>query len=282
MDPADTITGKSKHVQALRKRLAQLGGNGRSFILIGESGVGKSRIAEAFGRLDHEFMMVDASGMDEAGLREALDRCRRGTLLIEEVEESSFRAQEILTGFLAARSGSVRIILTLRSRPEDLLEKRRLLDDLYGKVLGFENVEILPLRERPEDIPLLLRELAPGMVVDINGLEILTRRLWTENIRELAGTVRTCLAASEDGVFRLPESILQEQQDVGRVLGGFLNSRGAPVESSLDDFEQSVLRHALDCCGQDLVRVAAMLGIAPAKLELRLARLGISTGSTPS
>jgi DNA-binding NtrC family response regulator len=225
---------------------------------------------------------LNASRMGDREFRTALDACHRGTLLIEELEGSSFRVQDVLAGFLAQRAGTIRTIVTLHSSPGRLLEKRRLLEDLYERILGFHCVEILPLRERPEDIPLLLREFAPGLVIDINGLEILTRQLWPGNMRELATTVQACLAESGEGNFRLPESMVQEHQDIGGVLGGLLSGPGAPVETSLDNLEQSVLRHALECCGQDLARVAAMLGIAPAKLELRLARLGISAGSTPS
>lgn len=280
MSIAQTITGKSKHAQALRKRLERLSKSGESLLLLGEQGTGKTRIAEALCSLTPSFVAINPARMDEAEVRAALDREITGTLLVEDLEESSFRAQEMISCFLSRRSGHVRVIMTLRSSPEDLREKRRLIEDLYGKVLGFERVEIQPLRERPEDIPLLLRELAPGMVIDVNGLEVLVRQLWPGNIRELRSTVTTSLESSADGSLRLPAAMVQEQQEFGRVLGGFLNGKGTPVDSSLDSLEQSVLRHALERCDHDLLKVAALLGIPVPALEARLVRLGVSSRST--
>jgi DNA-binding NtrC family response regulator len=280
MNFAQIITGKSKHVQALRKRLERLSTSGKSLILVGEEGTGKSRIAAALGATASGLTSLDAARMAEDELRASLDALSGNTLLIEGLEESSFRAQELVSCFLSRRGSSVRIIATLRSAPEDLREKRRLIDDLYGKVLAFERVDMLPLRERPEDIPLLVRELAPGLVIDVNGLEVLVRQLWTGNVRELRNTVESCIAGSQDGAFRLPEVMVQDQQEFGRTLGGVLNGRGAPVESSLDGLEQSLLRHALERCGHDLERVAAMLGMTPPDLNARLVRLGLSRGSS--
>lgn len=269
------IVGRSRHVEALRKAIGRLERNRHHCAIVGEPGVGKTLFATELGSSDAHFLAIQVARMTEEELDGALTACPDGTVVFEDLESSSFRQQARILDFVQRRGNAVRVIVTLASSLEDLHERHKLLDELYAKVLSFESVEILPLRERPEDIPELIRHFAPNLVMDINGLDSLIRRLWHENIRELRTIVERCLSAAPDGVFRLPEELVEEQPEVARVLSGMLNTREQALDTSLDGIERGIIGRALERCGFDFSSAAKFLGMKSEDLEQKARRLGL-------
>ena len=165
-------------------------------MIVGEAGVGKGAVAKNIFyqskriRGEKPFMTINLSVLDDRELEAILfgfdrgveglpytskrglfEQANGGTVLIEEIEEASFRNQMKILTFINERKTrriggdtqepvNIRLIVTLKADPAELLEKRKLLEDLYAKLLEFEKIEIPPLRERPEDIPLLVRHFS--------------------------------------------------------------------------------------------------------------------------
>ena len=276
MSAAHHITGKSRHVKALQEAFRRLAGHRRPCVVMGEAGVGKTFFAVELGKLDSQFHTVPVAQLTDEELDNALGPWTAGTVILENVESSSFRQQNLLLEFINRRSDDVRIIVTFSSSPEELHERHKLLDDLYAKVLTFESIEILPLRERPEDIPVLLRHFAPDHVIDMNGLELLIRRLWHGNIGELKTIVERCLNTSPDGVFRLPSELIEEKPEIVKVVSGFLSSREQTLDSSLDGMERGIIQRALARFGFDASTAAEFLGMKKEDLEHKVQRLGLN------
>jgi DNA-binding NtrC family response regulator len=277
MDTSKHILGKSKHAEALRKRFHRIAGHRNPCVIVGESGVGKSFLAAELGREDRAFHAIPTDRVTEDELDARLGECGEGTVLFDDVDAASFRTQQRIAHYLADHPRGVRIIVTLAAKADELHRRNRLVDELYGKVLECETVEIQPLRERPEDIPAFVRHFAPDMVLDINGLEMLIRRHWQGNLSELRSVIERCLTASGDGVFRLPAELVDEKPEIVRVVSDMLNQQQPKLNSSLDGLERGLIERALALCGFDMSKSAKFLGMEAKDFEDMVKRHGLST-----
>jgi DNA-binding NtrC family response regulator len=274
------ITGKSRHSDALRKAFSRLAGHRRPCLIVGEAGVGKSHFAAELGKLDSAFTLISPARLTEEEFDARLTGCESGTVILDDLDAAGFRQQKRAAEFMTNSAGHVRLIVTFSAQPRELQGRNKLIEELYGKVLEFESLEILPLRERPEDIPVFVREFAPELVIDVNGLEALIRRLWHENITELRKIVERSLVASGDGVFRLPAELVEEQPEIVKAVTGMLNQREQELESSLDGMERGILERTLSRFGFDLSKSAKFLGMKKEDFEHKMARFGLSAAKT--
>src|SRR3990167_2936647 len=233
MDP--TIIGRSRSVETLKKQIGRLSKNSKDILIVGEPGIGKGVVAKRIhsdkhGDADerHPFMSINASVVDDKELEAVLfgfekgvpgmppttkrglfELADGGTVMIEEIEDASFRNQMKILDFLKerktkrlggdeGRSVDLRVVMTMKKAPELLLHEHKLYEELYEKLDQFEQIQILPLRERPEDIPMLVKHFVTeicqdlnikDVAIDINAIDVLVRHTWKENIRELKAVV---------------------------------------------------------------------------------------------
>lgn len=210
------------------RRLAVLSG---PVILVGEHGVGK----EVFARFIHARSKRDAfvvlhpgaftdeeapialfgevandGGQPPTGL---LAKADRGTLLLDDLELAGPKLQAALLRFLdtgelpdARRGGpprlDVRVLVTTQVPLEELVKRGVLSSALAGR-LGMSTLEVPPLRERIEDVPILFRaalakEGHPESRVDPRLALAMLRHPWPDNVRELFAFARLALHLSED------------------------------------------------------------------------------------
>lgn len=277
MSEASHIIGKSEHAGKLRRLLTKLRRDRRHCLVIGETGVGKTAFATELGRTDTTFAVIDVAQRTEEELAHLLSEISGGTILLERIDRSGFRSQKVLLEFLARSGKTVRILASLTEDPAELQKRGALLEELYATLLGFVSVEILPLRERPEDIPLLVRHFAPDLTIDINGLEALVRRTWRGNISELRDLVGLCIERSHDGRLQLPAEVVEEQPEIVRAVSGILRGHEQELTASLDGMERGILARALDRFGSDLAGAAGFLGMSMQELEGKARRLGLLT-----
>src|SRR5512138_2226444 len=261
------IVGKSKAVDQLIKQIAKLAKNRRDIVIIGEAGVGKGAVAKNIflqsktENGDQPFMSINLSVLDDRELEAILygfdrgveglpytskrglfEQANGGTVLIEELEEASFRNQLKILNFINERKtrriGSnsnepvdIRLIITLKAVPNALVEKRKLLGELAVRVEEFDHVEIPPLRDRPEDIPFLVKHFSaelckelglPELVIDINAIDVLIRQPWRENVRELKAVVDKCVLFSNEGRFNLPPELVDEKTEVVKMINNIM------------------------------------------------------------
>ena len=311
------IVGKSKATEQVLKQIARLAKHRRDVVIIGEEGVGKGAIAKNIfyenlsvvpnqRLISINMAVADDRELDtflagsentEAGISKQgiLSTGSPWTILVEEIEEASFRNQikvlQLLNERFSRRTGGkegadVRIIFTMKSEPSMLVEKRKLLDELYTRTLDFEKVEVAPLRQRPEDVPLLVRQFADelcevlgvdDLVIDPNALEVLVRQPWRENIRELKAVVDKSVLLSNDGRFILPPELVDEKTEVVRMINNIKSGQEFVLDESLDVIEKGIIERSLERFGFNQSRAAQFLGMTEQTFRYKLKRLGIAS-----
>ncbi len=316
------IIGKSKSVELLRRQIAKLSKTRKDVVIFGEAGVGKGAVAKNMylqsrtGEGNPPFMSINLSVLDDRELETILfgfdrgveglpytskrglfEQANGGTVVIEEIEEASFRNQMKILNFINERKTrriggevnepvDIRLILTMKADPSSLAEKRKLLEDLYARVGEFEKVEVPPLRQRPEDIPLLVKhfaneickELGVGdLVIDINAIDVLVRQQWRENIRELKAVVDKCVLFSNDGRFMLPPELVDEKTEVVKMINNIMGGQEFVLDKSLDVIEKGIIERALDRFGFNQSKAAGFLGMTEQTFRYKLKRLGIAS-----
>ncbi len=316
------IVGKSKAVDQLIKQISDLANTRRDVLIVGEAGVGKGAIAKNIyfggsrGSGQGPFMSINLSVLDDRELEAILfgydrgveglpytskrglfEQANGGTVLIEELEEASFRNQMKILNFInerstrrigtdSAESVDIRLLITMKADPAELVEKRKLLPELHTKVTEFDRVEIPPLRQRPEDVPLLVRhftseicrELGIGdLVMDINAVDVLVRQPWRENIRELKAVVDKCVLFSHEGRFMLPPELVDEKTEVVKMINNIMAGQEFILDRSLDVIEKGIIERALDKFGFNQSKAAQFLGMTEQTFRYKLKRLGIAS-----
>lgn len=320
------IVGKSKSTEQLLRAIQKLAKTRRDVVIVGEAGVGKGAVAKNIyhfsraevknGNAEYPFMSVNLSVVDDRELEAMLfgfdrgveglpytskrglfEQANGGTVLIEEIEEASFRNQMKILNFINERKTrriggetnenvDIRLIITMKEDPAQLVEKRKLLEDLYARVLEFEKVEIQPLRQRQEDIPLLVkhftseicRELGLGeLVIDINAIDVLVRQPWKENIRELKAVVDKSVLFSNEGRFSLPPELVDEKTEVVKMINNIMAGQEFVLDKSLDVIEKGIIERSLDRFGFNQSKAAQFLGMTEQTFRYKLKRLGIAS-----
>lgn len=321
------IVGKSRATENLVRQVNRLAKLRNDVLIVGEAGTGKGAVAKnifTLGKAENgqsQFFSVNLSVIDDRELEAILfgydkgveglpytskrglfEIANGGTVLVEEVEEASFRNQMKILNFINERTtrriGSnlteavdIRLIVTLKDDPKRLVENHKLLEDLYGKLTSFERVEVTPLRERPEDIPLIVKhfaseishELGLGeLAIDINAIDVLVRQTWRENIRELKAVVDKCVLFSSGGKFVLPPELVDEKTEVVKMINNIVTGQEFILDRSLDVIEKGIIERALGKFGFNQSRAAGFLGMTEQTLRYKLKRLRIASARTRS
>jgi DNA-binding NtrC family response regulator len=239
-------------------------------------------------------------GLPYTSKRGLFEQANGGTVLIEELEEASFRNQLKILNFINERKtrriGSnnneqvdIRLIVTLKAKPADLVDKRKLLNELAARIQEFEAVEIPPLRERPEDIPLLVKHFSsdlckelglPELIIDINAIDVLVRQPWRENIRELKAVVDKCVLFSNEGRFNLPPELVDEKTEVVKMINNIMAGQEFVLDKSLDIIERGIIERSLEKFGFNQSKAATFLGMTEQTFRYKLKRLGIASART--
>lgn len=207
-------------------------------------------------------------------------------------------------------TSDVRIIVAMNENPLRLIEKGTLRADLYWR-LCVGQIELPPLRERREDIPLLVEYFIAKYAADVahhitgvtqNVLDQLMAKPWPGNIRMLENTVlRTMVMQKEDGpisevFFDTSESDLSQLNEdfpkqISEELPASLNIKKAgsnataedltidkPYNEMVDDFERKILSTALKKAKGNVSEASSLLGVNRSTLNYKLKKLGIPHG----
>lgn len=228
------LVGRTPAMRALFEEGAHLAQTQGSIVLLGEAGTGKDLIARAIHRESPRragpFIVVDCGAMSSEvleaelfgraegatrGRAGALELCRGGTLLLDEVADLPLdlqpRLQEALATHRFTRVGGrellpldVRIVAASRRKLAPEVARGKFQPELYAQLAESE-LTLPPLRERREDLPLLcqvlLARLAEGEPVTLSpeALEALALHDWPGNVRELRNVLERFLYALRAG-----------------------------------------------------------------------------------
>jgi DNA-binding NtrC family response regulator len=281
------LIGKSPFIRKLRKDLPQLAKLDR-LLITGERGTGKSLVAKLAQEISKSKLVVlNASASSDEQIKETLGKSHAGlTVLIKEIEEFSFLNQGIIAQHLgsAPKKGAGRLVVTSRENITDLHERGLLLDSLYQALRKFDRTEAPTLRERPEDVPLLVEHFIRNAcesvgtkvkVIDINALDFLVRREWKENILELKSMIEKSVFTSEDETIGLPDYLADEHAQLDGIVSNINDKVVFAFDKSLSNLEKTLIEKTLEAVGYHQSRAAEILNITPQNLRYRLRKFKI-------
>jgi DNA-binding NtrC family response regulator len=298
------LTGRSHEIQRVRDQVRHLAPTRVTVLVEGEPGTGKSIVARAlhhnsqrrdrrferlrFGALPASVLEVELFGVE--GAPGALERADGGTLLLEGVERAPESLQLRLQSFLQGREfehvdggkprrADVRVVAAADSDLAAAVSAGHFRPDLYG-VLAVGRVRLPPLRERREDLPVLVEELVraanrehgrrvPGVTAGV--LDRLAQHDWPGNISELRSVIDGMVATGR-GRKPLDLSCLPDRLRADRAEEASLE---IGVGMTLEAAERKLIEATLAHTGGDKRQAAAMLGVGLRTLYRRLDEWGL-------
>jgi two-component system nitrogen regulation response regulator NtrX len=329
LESRDEMVGQAPALQQIRQLVAQVAPTDARVLITGESGTGKELVAAAIHRasrraqepfvtvncaaIPRELVESEMFGHERGAFTGATERrlgrfelADAGTLFLDEVGDLNLEAQAKLlrtleTGVLQRLGAeqptqvNVRLLAATNRRLDVLVAAGSFREDLFFRLSIFP-IHIPPLRERLEDIPILVAHLSqrvrPGHPQDYSAeaLELLRQYQWPGNIRELANLVeRLAILGGEtigptDVAMVLP--VGRPGDPATRRLGGPVTGsvpmeEGVPLSETLDRFERDLIAQALARAEGNVAEAARMLVTDRANLYRRMKRLGlIARGET--
>lgn len=302
------------------EKCRQVAKSDSSVMIYGETGTGKELITQsihsASKRSKQPFLAINCAAIPEnllesmlfgtekgaytgAERREGLfEQANGGTLFLDEINSMNISLQSkllrVVQDGIVRRVGGmneirvdVRVLSNINIPPYQAIEEKKLRQDLYYR-LGVVNITLPPLRDRKEDIHLLVqhfvRQLNKKMLknisdIDTKVLEVFLAYNWPGNVRELQHAIEHAMNLIDDNdslitVAHIPEHILQKTDTHLSVSEDSVIS-ATSLPNILDEVEQRVLTKALRENNGNISRTARSLGISRQNLQYRLKRMGI-------
>jgi NtrC-family two-component system response regulator AlgB len=295
------IVTRSERMRGVMELALQVAPSGISILIEGESGTGKELLAHLIHgqspRKEKPFVAVNCTALAENLLESELfghvrgaftgavkDRQGRfdladgGTVFLDEIGEIPPAIQVKLLRFLqskefervgetATRRVDVRVIAATNRDLENAVSTGAFREDLFYR-LNAVRLKLPPLRERMEDIPMLvqhfLQKFGSGSVVKPEAVQALQSYPWRGNVRELENVIERAVILSRSGdidLLHLPEEFRTGPQ-------------GSKALLSLDQMEQQHIIRVLKIA-KDLEEAARILGIDPATLWRKRKKYGL-------
>jgi DNA-binding NtrC family response regulator len=300
--PAPEILGASPAMSQVLQLIAKVAPSDGSVLILGESGTGKELVARALHqrsrRADKPLVVINCAALQESLLESELfghekgsftsavaakqglfEIADGGTLFIDEIGEMGIGVQAKLlrvaedgtfrrVGSTKELRANVRIIAATNKKLGEEAAQGRFRPDLYYR-LNVITIELPPLRERREDIPLLVKHFlqrsGPGpRAMDTEALEALLAYHWPGNIRELANVIERARILAEG-----PSITLHDLPPEVSLPAASPKAPAPPLDWSsprLADLERQRLLQALAEAGGNKARAARALGVSRFRL----------------
>jgi len=293
------LIGKSPAMQKIYDLIERVSDTPSNVLITGESGTGKELVAKAIHyngiRKEGPFVAVNCAAIPETLLESELFGYKRGaftdaksdkkglifeahegTLFLDEITEMPYTLQAKLLRVIEEREVrplgdtssypiDVRIISTSNRDIKSHMQEGRFREDLYYR-LKVIDIELPPLRERREDIPLLTQHFLDKFIRDLKkntsgvseeALKFLINYSWPGNVRELENVIQRGITLSQHEVLLpedLPTSLVQEPDEnlIAKGLGGKL---------TIDQLEKEYIKRTLIEVGGNKTKAAEILGL---------------------
>lgn len=307
----EDIVGQSVAMSKLFDAIETVGPTDATVLITGESGTGKELVARAIHnaspRRFHPLVVIHCGALTETLLESELfghekgaftgaqyrkkgkfEIAEGGTVFLDEIGDISLKTQTDLLRVLQeheiVRVGSnqpikvdFRCVAATNRDLEKLIEEGKFRPDLYYRLNVF-HIELPSLRERREDIPLLVNHFVRKFSLQMNkkinrvspaAMNLLQQQPWTGNVRELENAVERAMVVAQE-----PE--IREQDFVFKTT--VVN--GGP--KSLEEIEKAHILRVLESCNWNQTRTAEILGIDRVTLHHKLKRYGWSRPTVES
>ena len=310
------VIGKSRPMARLFQLLETVAPTNSTILITGETGSGKEVVARAIHhnspRRVHRFVALNCSAIPETlleaelfghvrgaftgaiGNRQGrLEQAHKGTLFLDEVGTMSAGLQMKLLRVLQEREFErvgdshttkvdVRVIAATNSDLMRMVAEGQFREDLFYR-LNVIPVQLPPLRERKEDIPLLvqhfLETLRPGATVTVSqdAMRRLMSFLWPGNVRQLENAIERAVALSagrtQIDVGDLPTEV-QQAQETALTTAVTLPEDGLDLDVFIADIERDLIHRSLERTGGNKGQAARLLNLKRTTLVEKLKRLG--------
>jgi DNA-binding NtrC family response regulator len=305
------LIGKSPSMQKIYDLIERISDTSSNVLITGESGTGKELVAKAIHyngmRKDGPFIAVNCAAIPEGLLESELFGYKKGAFtdaksdkrgLILEANEGALFLDEITEMPLVLQAKLLRVIEEKEVRPlgdtnpnsfnirfictsnrdfKSVIQQGRFREDLYYR-LKVIDIELPPLRERREDIPLLaqhfIRKFSDELKKSVSGitegaLKILLNYAWPGNVRELENIIQRAITLSRDNMIHpedLPSSLTQGTNED-------ILEKGLKQRYTVDQLEKEYIKKVLLEAGGNKSKAAEILGLDRKTLYRKLDEL---------
>lgn len=273
--------GISKHINNVKKIAYKSSKTDSTVLILGESGIGKSTLAEEIHllspRKNNKFLHINCASLPEnlleselfgyeggaftnskkSGKMGLLQLAHGGTVFLDEIGEMSLKTQAKLLNFLQSKTfykvGGVdeiqvdtRIICATNKNLEEAIQQGRFREDLYYRI-NVIPIYIEPLRNRVEDIPILVEKLIPkicnrlrreDIIITSEAMNKLSKYSWTGNVRELENILERAISLSDSNII-YSKNIIFDNKDMKEE-----NTKGS-LKENLEQAEKDIIIKSL-------------------------------------
>lgn len=309
------MIGKSKKMQVIYRLLEKISTSESSVFIQGENGTGKELVAKAVHyyspRKDMPFLAINCSAFNDNLLDSELfghvkgaftgavkdkkgffEAANGGTLFLDEIGDTSLSMQVKLlrvlqegtylpVGASSPRRCDVRIVAATNRNIKEMMQKGEFREDLYYRI-NVINVALPALRERSEDIPLLMEHFLKtkcdesGLPMKQYSKKTMEKMLdypWPGNVRELENEIERLVVLASDDKTITPELLSSRILDHGEAPGSSvargINTQGS-LKQALEELERLMIREGLKRCNFNKSKLAKELGISRASLIMKV------------
>jgi DNA-binding NtrC family response regulator len=304
------LVGRSASMRRVLATIDRIADASASVVITGESGTGKELVARTIHQLSSrragpyvglncaaipETLMESELFGHERGSFTGADRRREGcfesanhgTLLLDEITEMKIELQAKLLRVLEEQrvrrvGGNAEIVLDVRvlaASNRDIMQAVRdgkLREDLYYR-LNVLTIELPPLRERRDDLPMLVQNFVQHYAarnnkeivgVDDEALAALQAHPWPGNVRQLRNVIERAAVVCHGRVIRRSD-LAHEFQSITSVDGGYVKVR---IGSTLEDMEKELISRTIEFSDGNKTHAAQILGVSTKTLYNKLER----------
>ena len=306
------IIGKSAPMKKVFETIELVAPSRANVLVTGESGTGKEMIADAIHhhspRREKSYIKVHCAALPESLLESELfghekgsftgaiarkrgrfELANLGTIFLDEIGEISLQTQVKLLRVIQEREFErvggeerikvdVRIISASNRNLKDEIERGNFREDLYYR-LNVVSIHVPPLRERPDDIPLMVHKFIEEFSKENNreiegitngALQALMSYKWPGNVRELRNVIESIVVLTKARI------ITEQDLPVGVLSKDEKSSLKIPVGVSLADAEKQLIMFTLEYTGGNKTKASEVLKIGRKTLHRKLSEYGIA------
>src|SRR5437899_3275028 len=310
----EDIIGQSSAMQKVFDAIETVGPTDATVLITGESGTGKELVARAIHhaspRRFHPLVVIHCGALTETLLESELfghekgaftgaqyrkkgkfEIAEGGTVFLDEIGDISLKTQTDLLRVLQEREITrvggnqvikvdFRCVAATNKNIEAMIQEGTFRPDLYYRLNVF-HIELPPMRERREDIPLLVEHFVRKFALAMNkhitrvapaAMNQLQQQPWMGNVRELENAVERAMVVAQEPELREQDFIFKQQSVATPGTAG----------RSLDEIERAHILRVLEECGFNQSRAAEVLDIDRVTLHHKLKRYGWTRATAES